>query len=205
MPTEAQFKATGLFTRLDYVRTEERAIYKIFYETMFADLGPVTTLEQSYANEIAGATWRLRRCSTVEGELADYQTQDPLLEEKSEKIIRSIDVGQRGLSPPRSGLDDLRRRHRIGRRVRTVNLSGSLESRLGARGEESCHRGWRRTDLEYRRRSLPRRYPDRRYLSRPPAPLGCGPQTLSGQEAEQKRWMAIHQDELLEEGKSKNW
>ena len=81
----------GLFTRLDYVEPEERDIYKIFYETMFADLGPVTTLEQSYANEIAGATWRLRRCSAVEGKLADYQTQDPLLEEKSEKTIRSIE------------------------------------------------------------------------------------------------------------------
>ena len=81
----------GLFTRLDYVEPEERDIYKIFYETMFADLGPVTTLEHSYANEIAGATWRLRRCSAVEGKLADYQTQDPLLEEKSEKTIRSIE------------------------------------------------------------------------------------------------------------------
>jgi len=85
----------GLFTRLDYVEPEERDIYQIFYETMFADLGPVTTLEQSYANEIAGASWRLRRCSTVEGKLADYQTQDPLLDvgpdEKAEKTIRSIE------------------------------------------------------------------------------------------------------------------
>jgi hypothetical protein len=95
MSTEAQFKANqanaahstgptsdagrnasaqnhlihGLFTRRDYVEPEERDIYKIFYETMFADLGPVTTLEQSYANEIAGASWRLRRCSAVEGKL----------------------------------------------------------------------------------------------------------------------------------------
>jgi hypothetical protein len=117
MSTEAQFKANqtnaskssgpiseagkaasaqnhlihGLFTRRDYVKPEERDIYKIFYETMLADLGPVTTLEQSYANEIAGASWRLRRCSEVEGELADYQTQDPLWDEKNEKTIRSIE------------------------------------------------------------------------------------------------------------------
>jgi uncharacterized protein YecA (UPF0149 family) len=58
---------------------------------MFADLGAVTTLEQSYACEITSAAWRLRRCSTVEGELADYREQDPLLDEKAEKIIRSIE------------------------------------------------------------------------------------------------------------------
>jgi uncharacterized protein YecA (UPF0149 family) len=117
MSTEAQFKANqtnaakstgptsdagkanaaknhlihGLYTRLDYVKPEERDIYKIFYETMFADLGPVTTLEQSYANEIAGASWRLRRCSAVEGELADYRTQDPMFDEKAEKTIRSLE------------------------------------------------------------------------------------------------------------------
>jgi len=82
---------TGLFTRQDYVKPEERDIYKIFYDTMFADLGPVTTLEQSYVNEIAGAAWRLRRCSAVEGELSDYREQDPLLDEKAEKIIRSLE------------------------------------------------------------------------------------------------------------------
>jgi len=82
---------TGLYTRLDYVKPEERDLYKEFYDTMFADLGAVTTLEQSYACEITSAAWRLRRCSTVEGELADYREQDPLLDEKAEKIIRSIE------------------------------------------------------------------------------------------------------------------
>ena len=58
---------------------------------MFADPGPVTTLEQFYVKVIAGAAWRLRRCSQVEGELADYRDQGPLFDEKAEKIIRSIE------------------------------------------------------------------------------------------------------------------
>jgi len=58
---------------------------------MFADPGPVTTLEQFYVKVIAGAAWRLRRCSQVEGELADYRDQGPLFDEKAEKIIRPLE------------------------------------------------------------------------------------------------------------------
>jgi hypothetical protein len=84
---------SGLYTRADYVRPEERELYKEFCETMLAELGPETLLEQSLAAEITGATWRLRRCSNAEAELADYALTDPLLadDEATEKKLRSIE------------------------------------------------------------------------------------------------------------------
>jgi hypothetical protein len=83
----------GLYTRQDYVRPEERELYKEFCETMLAELEPETLLEQSLAAEITGATWRLRRCSNAEAELADYALTDPLLDEDeaTEKKLRSIE------------------------------------------------------------------------------------------------------------------
>jgi hypothetical protein len=60
---------------------------------MLAELEPETLLEQSLAAEITGATWRLRRCSNAEAELADYALTDPLLDEDeaTEKKLRSIE------------------------------------------------------------------------------------------------------------------
>ena len=83
----------GLYTRQDYVRPDERELYKEFCETMLLELGPETLLEQSLAAEITGATWRLRRCSAAEAELADYALTDPLLDEDeaTQKKIRSIE------------------------------------------------------------------------------------------------------------------
>ena len=53
---------------------------------MLAELAPQTLLEQSLASEITGASWRLRRCSAAEAELAGYTLPgcsgtDPLLDE----------------------------------------------------------------------------------------------------------------------------
>jgi hypothetical protein len=83
----------GLYTRADYVKPEERELYKEFCETMFAELQPATLLEQTLAAEITGASWRLRRCSAAEAELADYALMDPLLDEDeaTQKKLRSIE------------------------------------------------------------------------------------------------------------------
>jgi cell division septation protein DedD len=83
----------SLYTRQDYVKPEERELYKEFCETMFLELAPKTLLEQSLAAEITGASWRLRRCSAAEAELADYALTDPLLDEDeaTQKKIRSIE------------------------------------------------------------------------------------------------------------------
>ena len=81
----------GLYTRQDYVKHEERDLYKEFCDTMYLELDPAGLLEQTLASEITGASWRLRRCSAAEAELADYAEQDPLLDESTDKTRRSID------------------------------------------------------------------------------------------------------------------
>jgi hypothetical protein len=81
----------GLYTRQDYVKPEERELYKDFCEGHLAELAPEGFLETTLASEIIGAAWRLRRCSAAEGTLADYATQDPLLDDSTEKNRRSID------------------------------------------------------------------------------------------------------------------
>jgi hypothetical protein len=81
----------GLYTREDYVKPEERDLYKEFCDTMLRELAPVTVLEQSLASEITGASWRLRRCAAADAELADYAETDPLLDDTKTKTIRSIE------------------------------------------------------------------------------------------------------------------
>jgi len=81
----------GLFTRADYVKPEERDLYKDFCESMHTNLAPANPLEQSLTAEITGATWRLRRCSAVEADLADFAIEDPLVDETKSQTIRSLE------------------------------------------------------------------------------------------------------------------
>jgi hypothetical protein len=74
----------GLYTRADYVRPEERDLYKEFCETMYSELNPEGLLEDSLAAEITGATWRLRRCSGAEADLGEF-------DESTDKTRRSIE------------------------------------------------------------------------------------------------------------------
>ncbi len=86
----------GLYTRQDYVKPDEREIYKQFCETMYQELAPRSLLEESLTAEITGATWRLRRCSAAEADLADYTTQDPLFDDKTDKTRKSIERARAG-------------------------------------------------------------------------------------------------------------
>src|SRR5271165_4809059 len=81
----------GLFTRQDYVKPDERDFYKEFCEDFYAELSPVGNIESSLAAQIVGASWRLHRCSNVEGDIADYAPKDPLLDDLTEKSRRSLD------------------------------------------------------------------------------------------------------------------
>ena len=81
----------GLFTRRDYVQPDERDFYKEFCDSFYAELGPEGHTESALATEIVAASWRLRRCSLAEGDLADYAPMDPLLDESTEKRRRSIE------------------------------------------------------------------------------------------------------------------
>jgi len=86
---------TGLYTRRDFVKPEERGIYKEFCDALTAELGPFTFLEGTHVSEIIAAAWRLRRCQEVEGDLAETAAAesgiDPLFDPKAEKTIRSLE------------------------------------------------------------------------------------------------------------------
>jgi len=81
----------GLYTRDAYVRPGEEADYTKMIEEMFADLQPVGALEITFAGEIVTASWRLRRCGLVEGNLVDQTLIDPMEDEVFEKKQRAID------------------------------------------------------------------------------------------------------------------
>ncbi len=81
----------GLYTRADYVKPEERDLYKEFCETLHTELHPEGLLEETFAAEITGASWRLRRCNAAEAELADYADKDPMLDDSTEKQRRAIE------------------------------------------------------------------------------------------------------------------
>jgi hypothetical protein len=100
----------GLYTRQDYVKPDERDLYREFCETMHLELDPANLLEETLVSEITGASWRLRRCSAAEGELADYAIQDPLLDETKAKTIRSIERARSTASSLlHRGINQLRR------------------------------------------------------------------------------------------------
>jgi hypothetical protein len=100
----------GLYTRQDYVQPDEREIYREFCETMLFELSPETLLEETLVSEITGASWRLRRCSAVEAELADYAIQDPMLDETKQKSIRSLERARSTASSLlHRGINQLRR------------------------------------------------------------------------------------------------
>jgi len=81
----------GLYTRRDFVKPEERGVYKEFCDTLTAELAPFTLFEETHVSEIIAAAWRLRRCHEVEGDLAENADIDPLLDPKAEKTIRSLE------------------------------------------------------------------------------------------------------------------
>jgi hypothetical protein len=74
----------GLYTKEDYVKPEERNIYLDFRENISRELDPIGILENALAQEIAGATWRLRRCTEAEAELGAFS-------ESTDKPRRSIE------------------------------------------------------------------------------------------------------------------
>ena len=73
----------GLYTRTDYVKPDERDIYKEFCDTMRLELIPEKLLEQTLVSEITGASWRLRRCDAADAGL-DF-------DESTDKLRRSVE------------------------------------------------------------------------------------------------------------------
>jgi hypothetical protein len=93
----------GLYTRTDYVKPEERDIYKDFCETMYSELCPASLLEETLVSEITGASWRLRRCDAADAGLADF-------DETTDKLRRSVERARSSAtSILHRGINQLRR------------------------------------------------------------------------------------------------
>ena len=83
---------TGLYAARDFVRPEEEEYAQTLIKLM-DELNPENSVEQTFATEIMGATWRLRRCRLVEEAfgLIEDLTVDPMIDERTEKQQKSVD------------------------------------------------------------------------------------------------------------------
>jgi hypothetical protein len=84
---------TGLYAARDFVRPEEEEEYAQTLIKLMDELTPENSVEQTFATEIMGATWRLRRCRLVEesfGLIEDLNV-DPMIDDRTEKQQKSVD------------------------------------------------------------------------------------------------------------------
>ena len=104
----------GLYTRTDYVKPEERDLYKEFCETMYSELCPASLLEETLVSEITGASWRLRRCDAADAGL-------DLFDEATDKLRRSVERARSAASSIlHRGINQLRKLQ-TGRAPRAVS------------------------------------------------------------------------------------
>jgi hypothetical protein len=84
---------TGLYAARDFIRPEEEEEYAQTLIKLMDELTPEGTVEQTFATEIMGATWRLRRCRLVEEAFSfiDDLDFDPMIDERTEKQQKSVD------------------------------------------------------------------------------------------------------------------
>jgi len=75
----------GLFAAHDFIREGEEAEYAQTLTSLMEEIAPEGILEQTFATEIMGATWRLRRCRLVEEAFSciDELDFDPMVDEKT--------------------------------------------------------------------------------------------------------------------------
>ena len=84
---------TGLYAARDFVRPDEEEEYAKTLIQLMDELAPENSVEQTFATEIMGATWRLRRCRLVEEAFSylDDLDCDPMVDERTEKQQKSVD------------------------------------------------------------------------------------------------------------------
>jgi hypothetical protein len=84
---------TGLYAARDFIRPDEEEEYAQTLIKLMDELTPGNTVEQTFATEIMGATWRLRRCRLVEEAfgLIEDLNYDPMMDERTEKQQKSVD------------------------------------------------------------------------------------------------------------------
>jgi hypothetical protein len=78
----------GLFAQRDFVLAGEDEEYAQTFTELMAELAPGSVLEQTFATEIMGANWRLRRCGILEFDLARSADRAP---DAQDAIQKSID------------------------------------------------------------------------------------------------------------------
>ena len=107
---------TGLYAARDFIRPEEEEEYAQTLIKLMDELTPENSVEQTFATEIMGATWRLRRCRLVEESFSflDDLDLDPMIDERTEKRQKSVDRAraQSHLILRRS-LDELRKLQKV--------------------------------------------------------------------------------------------
>jgi hypothetical protein len=90
----------GLFTARDFIRPNEHEQYAAHCAALHAELNPDGALENTFAEAIIGATWRLRRCAAVESRMAarmaevatDPGTLDPMeADDPTRRLQLSVD------------------------------------------------------------------------------------------------------------------
>ena len=81
----------GLFTHRDFVRPAEQEDHTALCSAFNAELTPMGMLEETLAAEIVGASWRLRRCASLEARMAETFDLDPMEDETAQRLQTSID------------------------------------------------------------------------------------------------------------------
>src|SRR5580704_13236470 len=84
---------TGLYAARDFVREDEEEEYAQTLIQLMDELPPEGIVEQTFATEIMGAHWRLRRCRLVEEAFSSIEDLDfdPMMDERTEKQQKSVD------------------------------------------------------------------------------------------------------------------
>jgi hypothetical protein len=90
MHIEANAK-NGLFAARDFIREGEEKEYAQTLRSLMTQLSPEGVLEETFAAEIMGAHWRLRRCRLVEASFAGRAALDPMVDDLTEKEQNSVD------------------------------------------------------------------------------------------------------------------
>jgi hypothetical protein len=81
----------GLFNARDFIREGEEKEYAQSLSTLMTELSPEGVLEQTFATEIMGAAWRLRRCRMAEHQFVSGGTLDPMVDEVTSIGQKSVD------------------------------------------------------------------------------------------------------------------
>jgi len=85
----------GLFSTRDLVLPNEQTEYEQIRQSLMSELIPEGAFQQTFADEIISANWRLRRCGLIEANLIDFMHLDefgfPMLNPEGEKRQKSAD------------------------------------------------------------------------------------------------------------------